>query len=257
MNINDDALAAMVQESTFIFAGTVISRGESSVKTLPAAADLAVVTFGQAFRVNPMLGNLDGRPITVRLANGADVPLKERLIFFANSWIHGEEIAVIETGHIPDDADAERAVSDMVASLPARHLAERAASALLVIRGTVRGVDSAGIREPVSEHSADWMQALIAVATVLKGKLPAPRIPGSVALADDSVVLFFPESRAPRWYSWPKVASRQSGIFLLHTAEPPILLPQGALVAPDPSDVLPANMLQEVRRLLPKPGATQ
>jgi hypothetical protein len=252
--MSDDTLATLVQESTFIFAGSVVSRGVSSVKTVPAAADLAVATFRRAFRVNPMLGDLGGRPITVRLAPGASVLRGEQLIFFANSWVHGEEIAVIEAAHIPDDAAAEREVDDLVASLPARHLAERVASALLVVEGTVRAVDSAGIWEPVTEHAADWRQAWITVTAVLKGSLPPPRIPGSVALADGSVVLLFPESNDPRWRPWPKVTPGQSGVFLLHTAERPLPLPRGALVAPDPSDVLPADTLQEVRNLLP--GAT-
>ena len=121
----------------------------------------------------------------------------EQLIFFANSWVHGEEIAVTEAAHIPDNADAEREVDDLVASLPARHLAERVASALLVVEGTVRAVDPAGIWEPVTEHAADWQQAWIAITAVLKGSLPPPRIPGSVALADGSVVLFF-SSRSRR-----------------------------------------------------------
>ena len=58
--MSNDDLAAVAQESTFIFAGSVISRGASSVKTVPAAADLAVATFRRAFRVNPMLGDLAG-----------------------------------------------------------------------------------------------------------------------------------------------------------------------------------------------------
>lgn len=252
--MSNDDLAAVAQESTFIFAGTVISRGASSVKTVPAAADLAVVTFRRAFRVNPMLGDLAGRPITIRLAEGAKVLRGEQLIFFANSWVHGEEIAVTEAAHIPDNADAEREVDDLVASLPARHLAERVASALLVVEGTVRAVDPAGIWEPVTEHAADWQQAWIAITAVLKGSLPPPRIPGSVALADGSVVLFFPEGNDPIWRPWPKVAPEQSGVFLLHPAERPLPLPPGALVAPDPADVQPADTLQEVRNLLP--GAT-
>lgn len=252
--MTDDALATLVQESTFIFAGSVVSRGASSVKTVPAAANLAVATFRRAFRVNPMLGDLDGRRITVRLAAGAKVARGEKLIFFANSWVHGEEIAVTETAHIPDNAAAEREVDDLVASLPARHLAERVASALLVVEGTVRAVDSAGIWEPVTEHAADWRQAWIAVTAVLKGSLPPPRIPGSVALADGSVVLFFPESNDPVWRPWPKVARGQSGVFLLHPAERPLPQPPGALIAPDPADVLPTATLQEVRNLLP--GAT-
>src|SRR5271166_3335692 len=99
-----------VQRSTFIFSGTVIGLNRSSVKVLKPRPTFALVRFQEAFRVNPVLGNLRGRSITVQLAKGAQVEQGQQLIFFANSWVHGDEIAVIETGHVAANSDSEQEV---------------------------------------------------------------------------------------------------------------------------------------------------
>ena len=122
--MSGSAIAEFVRESSFIFAGTVTSVGQSSLSVLPARAGLAVVRFDRGFLVNPVLGNLAGRPITVRLAQAAAgasaVRPGQQLVFFTAAWVHGTEIAVGELGRLSANADTEEEVARAVAALPER-----------------------------------------------------------------------------------------------------------------------------------------
>ena len=251
--MNDPAaLERLVVRSNFVFAGTVAALGRSALKVIPDRSDLAVARLDRALRIAPVLGNLDGRPITVLLAQGEQVRPGERLIFFTASWVHGEEIAVREVAHLPADEQTEKTVAKIVASEPERHLQARVASAVLIVRGTVRAVERAReIPEPGSEHAPRWMRARIDVRQVLKGELTAPAAPARgrrAAPARGSVVLFFPGSDDIAYRNTPKPAQGQAAVFLLHAGSPP--LPERALVAPDRADVQPESRAGDVRKLI-------
>ena len=254
-------LVGLVLRSSFIFAGTVISRGRSSLKALPPRPDLAIARLERALRINPMLGKLDGRPITVLLARDAEVQPGAQLLFFAQNWLHAEEIAVRAFAHLPAEDKMEQDVGQIVASLPERHLRERIASAVLIVRGVVKETERATeIAEPISEHAAQWMRAMIEVQEILKGEQqPGPR--GRGAQPKGTVMVFFPGSDDRAYRNWPRLSSGQSAVFLLHgvpTGKPGVTpqrggLPQGALIAPDPMDVQPPEHADDIRSLLGSP----
>ncbi len=248
-------LYGLVLRSSFIFTGTVTDRGRSMLKVLQPRPDLVVARFDRAHRVNPMLGKLDGKPITVLLAKGAAAEPGQRLLFFAESWVHSDHIAVREHAHLPADDRTEAEVTRVIASLPERHLQERVASAILIVRAAVREVVRATeIREPLTEHAAEWMRALLEADEVLKGTLPGhpagtsqPRARRD-ASAKGPVTLYFPRSLDKAWRDWPKLKPDQSAIFLLHAPRPPV--PTTAFIAPDPADVQPPGAVDTIRRLL-------
>ena len=249
--MNGTSLLDTIQRSSFIFAGTVTAPTGSSLRVLPARPGLAVVLFERGFLINPMLGKLDGRPITVRLAQegaGASaVRSGQRLLFFTTAWVHGEQIAVSELARLPADEKTEQEVTQILASLPEHHLRERIAAAVLIVRGVVSKIErAADVPEPISEHAARWMRAWIEVAEVLKGVLSPADIPGIAAKG--TVALFFPGSGDRAYRDIPRPKHHQSGVFLLHPGRPP--LPKEALVALDPADIQSDNQLATVRRLL-------
>lgn len=240
-------LTELTLRSTFIFAGTIEAVGKSSLKILSGRPGLAIARFDRALRVNPILGNLQGRPITVRLAPGAAARAGEQWIVFANSWVHGDQIAVIETAQLPATLDTEQAVSDIVASLPQRHLQERIASATLIVEGTVKTVTRAPeAPEIASEHSPYWMRASIEVREVLKGQA------NQAKEARREARLYFPGSLDRRFVDVPKPKPGQAAIFLLHT--PTGKNPPPGLVAPDPADVQPVTQLDTIRALIGAAG---
>jgi hypothetical protein len=257
--MNDQVgLEGLVLRSSFIFSGTVTARGRSMLKVLQPRPDLIVARFDKALRVNPMLGPLDGKPITVLLSKGSSVESGQNLLFFAESWVHGDHIAVREHAHLPADDKTENQVLQMIASLPERHLQERVASAILIVQAVVREVTRATeIREPITEHAAEWMRATIELREVLKGSLPGQPAGGPQArarrdaAARASLTLYFPQGLDKAWRDWPKLKPAQSAIFLLHTPRPPV--PSTAFIAPDPADVQPDSAADTIRRLLGSP----
>ncbi len=244
--MDETTLLDLIRRASFIFAGTVTASTGSSLRAVPPRPGLAVVRFERGLLVNPMLGKLDGRPITVRLAQegaGASAARSgERLLLFTTAWVHDEQIAVNELARLPADKKTEQEVARIVASLPQRHLSERIASAVLIVHGTVTKISRADdIPRTGSEHDPFWMRAEIEVKAVLKGDAAAGR----------TVELVFPGSRDRAFRDVPRPAERQSAVFLLHQAAK--ALPAKSLIAPDPADIRPEGELETVRQLLRAP----
>jgi hypothetical protein len=240
----------LVDRATFIFKGTVLSTGQSSVRILEGRPGLAIARFDQAFRVNPMLGDLTGHRITVGTPPGSELRKGEQLIFFANSWVHSEAIAVSLIAQVPADARTEVEIERALKALPALYLERRVASAGAIVQGTVERVARANIDQPISEHAADWMRAEIKVQTVLKG--PAAKEddgPSAQAREDAGLEVFFPADKDDRWQTWPKLSKGQRGIFLMH--RPPLgPLPGSAWSVPDPDDVQPVSAAKTIKKLI-------
>jgi hypothetical protein len=251
------SIAALVQGSSFIFAGTITVPGKSSLKVLVDRPGLAIVRFDQAFLVNQVLGELDGRPITVKLAQGGvgegAVRQDQRFIFFATGWVHGKEIAVTELGRLLSDAKTNEEVSQAVAALPELHLSQRIASAALIVHGVVAQIERAtDIPNTASEHDPAWMRATIEVRETLKGEsAPAGvgRRPSSSKRTHAS--LLFPGSGDVAFWNSPRVSKGQEAVFLLHRGGG--RLPPSDLIAPDPADIQPKEALPTVRRLISAP----
>jgi hypothetical protein len=250
--MNESTTLELVLRSTFIFSGTVVKLNQSSVKVLAARPGFAIARFEHPFRVNPMLGKLDGRPITVQLAKGSEVRPGQRLIFFANSWVHGEQIAVTEVAHVPADKKAEQEVADTVATLPHRHLADRVAAATIIVMGTVEEVTPAGIQEPISEHAPGWMRATIDVQETLKG-IAGSHAPHHLSNQKGRMSIVFPESSDPSWRRYPKLTVHQHAIFLLHSTTLPGP-PPGTPMLTDPADVQPPSEAGAIRALVTTPN---
>jgi hypothetical protein len=240
--IEPKALEELVIRSSFIFSGTLVSRGQSALRSISARSELVIARLENALHVDPVLGSLDGRPITVLSAQGGELSVGNRFIFFANGWVHAEEIAVHEVAHTTADAETEKAVAAAIAAVPQRHLQERVASAVLIVNAIVKEVTRArDISEPVSFHAPRWMRAHLDVKEVLKSALPRPGKKGET-------VLYFPGSRDIAFANRPKVAAGQDSVFLLHTARAP--LPQGSLIVPDPADIQPAQTIRNIRAMV-------
>jgi hypothetical protein len=241
-------VAALVQSSSFVFAGTVTSPGQSSLPVLEARPGIAIVRFDRDFLVNPVLGELGGRPITVKLAQGGvgagAVREGQQFIFFATAWVHGKEIAVTEVSRLPADDKTEEEVTRAVAALPELHLTERVASAAFVVYGVVTEIQRAtDVPGTASEHDPAWMRASIEVREVLKG---GDNQAGDGKQAHAS--LLFPGSGDIAFRNAPRVSVGQEAVFLLHRGAG--RLPQADLIAPDPADVQPVEALPTIRRLI-------
>lgn len=239
----------LADAASFIFEGTVLSTGQSTVSILSGRSSLAVARFERGFRINPLLGDLRTRPITVGIMPGSAVREGERLVFFANSWVHAEGVAVMSLAQAPVNERTQAELEAALKALPALHLERRVASAQLVVQGQVESVRPAELRQPLSEHMATWMRAHIAVRSVIKGDAD------SKSLSE----VFFPENTDSRWQEWPKLKRGQRGVFLFRAPRRgPV--PAGGLVLPDPLDVQPVSSAKAVRALasaVPSEGSSR
>jgi hypothetical protein len=84
----------LADSASFIFSGSVTATNRSSVRILAGRQGLALARSARAFCIDPTMGDLVGKEITLRVLPGAEVAVGESAIFFANSWVHAEGIAV-------------------------------------------------------------------------------------------------------------------------------------------------------------------
>jgi hypothetical protein len=239
-----DGLETLVARATFIFVGTVTARGRSSVRDLPPRPDLVIAKLEQQLRVDPVLGDLTGQLITVLPAAGSKLAVGSPHIFFANSWVHAEAIAVVAIANPVADGKTEELVKKAVDDLPRRRLAARVAQAKLIVHAVVASVEKAAeIPEPIGEHRPDWRRARLRVEDVMKGEPQRSQA--------RAVVVYFPGSDDIAYRNTPKLGRGDAGVYLLH--EPPPRLPPDAFVVPDPLDVQTAGRKDEIRSMVSQP----
>jgi hypothetical protein len=181
-----------------------------------------------------------GKDITVKLRAANSVKPGEERVFFANPWIMGDSIGVVEVGSQPVvAAAADQTLSADVARGRAaaqdRDLQATLQSAQLVVAGRVAAVKPAP-RQRVTEHDPQWTEADIQVTDVLKGN------------ATGTVTIVFPASNDVMWYKTPKLKQGQDGLFILRTEARGVATPRPAVV--ELQDVRPLSEVPRIRKLL-------
>jgi hypothetical protein len=233
MRDSQSDIQEFVRGSSLIFSATVIKLNASSVTSLAARDNLAVVRVDRALRSDRALGDLRGKSVTVELLDVGELQPKERMIFFTLDWIHGGGIAAREVAHV--DAKRENEVTAEVERLPERHLAERVADAVLIVLAEVTRIKLTPF--DISWRNApQWGAGTLRIVEVLRGQ-PGP-----------NTTVLFPTSERPMWASAPRLTKGQRAIFLLHLrpdwAELPDsgpILTSGAFCALDSADIQPES----------------
>jgi hypothetical protein len=203
-----------------------------------------VVRVEEVFQAPASLDNFTGKEITVLLTKPHSVKVGQQLAFFTNGWLYGDGLAVVEVGRVEDPPDSKtfrRQVADAVQKAADQDLQKRIARAELVIVGVVSSTLIAPEqirRDGVTEHDPEWVEAVIQVQSVEKGRL-----------AQSTVSVFYPSSRDVMWYHVPKFRKGQEGIWILHRNEIPGFKIPG-LTALDPLDFHSRDQLDRVRRLI-------
>lgn len=289
-------------QARFVFVGTVQKLRAANVAEVDDKERTVVVHVDRVEKGPESMAGYVGRAITVKLAPGEKVRAGEQVRFFTNGWLFAETLAVESLGHeavVPAGAprrkaaaarpgEARRGVlaasistaeaaSEPAARLKAAAIADRVASADVVVRGRVtavrvaseerpaprtsarRGVTAAATeaprRKPITEHDPQWREAEIEVDEVEKG-----------GTAKKKVVVRFPGSDDVRWYKAPKFQPGQEGVFILQKAAGEAAAPaarrKGAMAAAtataagpdtftalDPDDFQPSERAPEIRAL--------
>ena len=212
------------QQPTFVFRGTVKKLKSATMDSFPIDDLTAVVRVDEALEAPEYLADYQGKDITVRISGQVPIKPGQSMIFHTYSLMSGDSVSVQSVSEEPiKDAGVKiaRRSSDPVEQKQTAELRKRFEDADLVVFGKVvdvrlpaesrkRGAKAAG-RAPIgriSEHNADWREAVIQVDNVLKGSHSQKRI-----------VVRFPASTDIKWHSAPKFQPGQEGYFLLHQAE--------------------------------------
>ena len=253
--------AALVQQSSIIFAGTVSQLEATSFADVPKSTKTIVVHVESVLKKPPAVSLKKGDNVTVEVKDpGAFRPGME-VTFYTDAWIFGSGVAVKELSHATRPsggkpaAAEERAIGQIEEQISDQDLKQRLASADFVVVArvtdvrtwTAPGIASAPHR--VTEHDPDWHDAVIKIESILKG----PKI------RKNKLVVRFPQCNDVAWVHAPKFEKNQEGIFFLtkdDVSGAPTALLEGAEVNAytclRPGDWLPKSDQARVRSLLKK-----
>jgi hypothetical protein len=230
-----------IRSSKFIFLGTPERLRAATLPIVPVTDGTAVVKVDEVYRAPAVLGDLSKQSITVQLNGDQEVQLNKQVVFFTNGWLYGDNIAVVEVGHLEVGEDHSKIRDQVSARL--RHYSDeeliaRIDQADLIVVALVIGMAAAGPARParVTEHSPDWWEAQLEIQSVDKG-----------AIGEKVVTLLYPNSRDVMWFRAPKPQPGQQGIWFLKRMRIPELDAE-AFTALDPLDVHPGEPV-ELERL--------
>jgi len=211
--------AALVKQSSIVFAGTVSQLGATSFAGVPKSAQTVVVRVDSVLKKPSAVSLKKGDNVTVELKDPSAFQQGTQATFYTEGWIFGSGVAVKELGHEfrcgtgeaakPAGAD-EKAYQQAQERISDQELQDRLNAADFVVIGRVTDVHrwnapkSATTR--VSEHDPDWHEAVVEVQSVLKG--------GQVK--GNKVVVRFPGRNDVAWVHSPKFEKNQQGIFCLN-----------------------------------------
>jgi len=201
----------LVEQSQFVFKGTVTKLNAATLPQIRATASTVVVKVDEVVHAPPAtMEDYRGKEVTVLLERPGTVRTGEQFVFFTRSWMLGSSIAVREVGRTEPESDVSitrRRVAEAHAKVADNKLQNRLTDAELVVAGRVSAVRPApeNIRQgSVSEHDPEWWEAVIQIESVLKGQINEPNL-----------VVLFPSSRDVMWESAPKFREGEEGTWLL------------------------------------------
>ena len=253
--------AALVNQSSIIFVGTVSQVAATSFTGVPKSAQTIVVRVDSVLKKPTAVSLKKGDNVTVEVKDPSAFQEGTQATFYTEGWIFGSGVAVKELGHeiapsggTPGAAETgEKTFGQIQSEISDQDLQRRLATADYVVIGRITDVHqwripkSAAPRYRTSEHSANWHEAVLEVQSVLKG----PKV------KRNKMVVRFPLSRDVAWVNAPKFETGQRGIFILKKDQV-----SGAPTAPlgaykvdvytclKPGDWLPMTEEARVRSLL-------
>jgi hypothetical protein len=211
-------------DAPFVFEGSVKALSASNVSAVPADERTAVVQVEHVRLAPRALAGFAGKEVTLRMAPGEKLAVGVKGVFYTDSLVFADNLALQSMGHDPlMQTEAKAALSS--AAPVARQLRSRIDQADCIVSGQVTEVRPhqpaaaktaakalAGappaLPEPISEHTPFWQEAVVQVSSVSKG----PK--------QQTMTVLFPASTDVKWRNAPKFKKGQKGMWLLHSTAP-------------------------------------
>ena len=203
---------ATARRANIVFVGTVTQVGAASFGAVAATPRTLVVRVEDVLDKPAALHLGAGDSVTVE---PLDTTLKSgaRATFYTTGWVFGRGIAVREVAHETMPAQQSLAARrdsfrQLQRQVTDSTLAERVRQADMIVVGRVEAIRAptnmtAPTHRRITEHDADWQEAVITVDSMIKGPTSA------------QVVVRFPGSQDIAWHRLPKFSAGQTGTFLL------------------------------------------
>lgn len=211
--------AALVKQSSIIFAGTVSQVAATSFAGVPKSAQTIVVRVDSVLKKPAAVSLKKGDNVTVELKDPSAFQQGMQATFYTEGWIFGSGVAVKELGHefrsgsgeTPKPAAAdEKAYQQTQEQISDQELQDRLKAADFVVIGRVTDVHRWNAPKSatthITEHDPDWHEAVVEVQSVLKGGL----------VKGKKVIVRFPARNDVAWVHSPKFEKNQQGIFCLN-----------------------------------------
>src|SRR5947209_2276494 len=159
-------------DAPFVFEGTVKSTSTSNVSAVPADKTTAIVQVDHVRLAPRALAGFAGKEVTVKTAPGETLSANERGVFFTDSLVFADQLAVQSLGHDPlAMTEAKAALAG--ASPVVQRVKRRLDQAQAVVTGEVTEVRpheatgpvpaAAAAPEVISEHAPFWQDAVVNV----------------------------------------------------------------------------------------------
>jgi len=207
--------ASLVKQSDIIFIGTVTKVGVVADPEVLASDRTVVVRVDRVLEKPAAVALATGDSVTVETARAGSLKPGAQATFYTTGWVFGRAVAVREVGHelghSPVAADQQEVVASTRLDLNDADLKAHIQKAAMVVAGRVEQVRPAELAaaparpKRITEHDADWQEAIIQVEDGIKG-----------AQAGERVVVRFPGSHDVAWVGTPRFSVGQEGTFLLH-----------------------------------------
>lgn len=229
----------LVQESTFVFKGTIIKLQSATMPTISISEKTTVVKVDEILQVPTLLENhIVGKRITVEVKDARTLTEGQQTIFFARGWLLGEGIAVQEIGRLPIEkwTGLRDEIAGMQRTIANQQLRERIESADIIVVGKVLQTKIAEQQDntgPLTEHDPAWEEGTLQVESVLKGNV-----------VQKNVVFRFSGSMDVAWIKAPKFKGGQEGIWILHKDQK-----TDAYTVTDPLDFQTKSQIENVKAL--------
>jgi hypothetical protein len=199
----------LIGKSRFCFKGKIKKLNSSTMSEVPVTANTVILTVEEVFQSPNVLGDLTGKEIRVELKKSEGVRTGQRLIFFANSWLYGKGVAVIEVGRMPvkDAAKLSKNINDAKQIIRDKDLQDRISRAELIVVGKVsKTKPAAKVPSAITTfHDPIWWEATIEIESIEKGQLEQKR----------NITTVFPASTDEAWIDSPKFREGQKGVWIL------------------------------------------
>lgn len=233
-----------VQQSHFIFRGTIQKVNASNVVSIPQSNKTAIVRVDEIIDSPRTLPNLAAQDLTILLKNPESIIEGDQAFFFTQGYSYGATMSIKEVGHLTPDHKSEilkEQIIQAITELPDRNLLRYLAKTDLVVLGKVKQLNigknvTSGF--PISEHDPRFGKAMIEIQSVLKGSFSKTQIEIQFATSEDVM-----------WLHSPKPQLGQEGVWLLHKGGPKDR-GQTFYFALEAIDFMPLDRKKKVKKLL-------